>query len=485
MVFTADTFYFYILDVDSAAAESSPNIISPDANSGNKRWILIFSMGTSGIITLSNTGLHLLDTGGNHDLIIKPGSDVTADRTLTLTTGDSDRTITLSGNPTLADWFDQAVKAASSPTFNALTITSLTIGTETELTIATGAITVTQTRHKVDTEADAASDDLVTINGGATVNMIVLRAEADGRTVVVKHGTGNIWLQGKADISLDDLEDGILLFWDSTNSKWFDIVSAVSAAANLTDEAPVVGDGGVKGVKSFVATIFNLIQDSRSQFTYFDADQITCGAAQYMCKDKYCYWVSTITTVATGAAGGIDWWYLYLDYSAITSGTAITASELIWSTTEPSWNTAYRQWMNGDDRCIFAVETDASNNILEFYHDGDLVVFANAVRVTNAAVGSSTNWIDSVQAIPKFSRRAEVIFYGYPGDVSPLVYWRTNGQTGTSGHFLFYPVAGGEPVVNTLTVITDAIGIIEYKFSIAGTVEMTIDTSGWYFPTGL
>ena len=122
MVFTADTFYFYILDDDSAAAESSPYVIAMDTNGGNKRWILIFSMGTSGVITLSNTGLHLLDTGGNHDLIIKPGSDVTADRTLTLTTGDSDRTITLSGNPTLADWFDQAVKAASSPTFAGVTL---------------------------------------------------------------------------------------------------------------------------------------------------------------------------------------------------------------------------------------------------------------------------------------------------------------------------------------------------------------------------
>jgi hypothetical protein len=68
-------------------------------------------------LTLANTGLHIFDTGGDHDLIIKPGSDLGADRILTLTTGDAARTIILSGNPTLADWFDQAVKVASSPTF--------------------------------------------------------------------------------------------------------------------------------------------------------------------------------------------------------------------------------------------------------------------------------------------------------------------------------------------------------------------------------
>ncbi len=95
--------------------------------------------------------------------------------------------------------------------------------TATEVTIATGAITITQMFHTVDTEGDAASDDLDTINGGGTVNMIVIRAANDARTVVVKHNTGNIWLQGKADISLDDLEDGLLLVWDGT--KWFDIAA--------------------------------------------------------------------------------------------------------------------------------------------------------------------------------------------------------------------------------------------------------------------
>lgn len=93
----------------------------------------------------------------------------------------------------------------------------------TELTISSGAVTVTQMFHTIDTEGDAATDDLDTINGGSTVNMIVIRSADDARTVVVKHNTGNIWLQGKADISLDDLEDGLLLVWDGT--KWFDIAA--------------------------------------------------------------------------------------------------------------------------------------------------------------------------------------------------------------------------------------------------------------------
>lgn len=53
-------------------------------------------------LTLPNTGLHLLDTNASHDLILAPGSDLTADRTLTITTGDADRTLTLSGSATLS-----------------------------------------------------------------------------------------------------------------------------------------------------------------------------------------------------------------------------------------------------------------------------------------------------------------------------------------------------------------------------------------------
>lgn len=36
-----DSLYVYVLDADSAAAENSPTVISPDTNAGDKRWLLI------------------------------------------------------------------------------------------------------------------------------------------------------------------------------------------------------------------------------------------------------------------------------------------------------------------------------------------------------------------------------------------------------------------------------------------------------------
>lgn len=53
------------------------------------------------VLTVPNTGLHLLDTNASHDLIIIPGSNITADRNFTITTGDANRVLSLSADFTL------------------------------------------------------------------------------------------------------------------------------------------------------------------------------------------------------------------------------------------------------------------------------------------------------------------------------------------------------------------------------------------------
>lgn len=95
----------------------------------------------------------------------------------------------------------------------------LILGDGSELTIASGAITVTAGRHLVDTESDGASDDLDTINGLAAGEVVFLTPADAGRTVVVKHGTGNIHCPGGADISLAEGTDGVMVFSpDGTNA---------------------------------------------------------------------------------------------------------------------------------------------------------------------------------------------------------------------------------------------------------------------------
>lgn len=43
-------FYFYLLDADSAAGASSPDVIMPVNGAGDKRWILLYSSDTMGVL---------------------------------------------------------------------------------------------------------------------------------------------------------------------------------------------------------------------------------------------------------------------------------------------------------------------------------------------------------------------------------------------------------------------------------------------------
>jgi len=94
-------------------------------------------------------------------------------------------------------------------------IAELSVGDESELTIATGAITVTSSYHTVDTESDAASDDLDTVNGTRKGQIVFIRANNSARSVVAKDGTGNLKLAG--DFTMDNAEDVLQLISDGTN----------------------------------------------------------------------------------------------------------------------------------------------------------------------------------------------------------------------------------------------------------------------------
>jgi hypothetical protein len=56
----------------------------------------------TGSLTLDSDALQIDDTDATHQLVITPGSNLTADRVLTITTGDAARTLTLGGDTTLS-----------------------------------------------------------------------------------------------------------------------------------------------------------------------------------------------------------------------------------------------------------------------------------------------------------------------------------------------------------------------------------------------
>ena len=122
-----------------------------------------------------------------------------------------------------------------------------------ELTIASGVIAATSHYHSVDTEADAASDELSTIStaGIDEGGLLVLRAENAARVVTVKDGTGNLNLAA-GDFALDDLAKRLLL--QRRGAGWDELArSAQPQEAGLKAKAAVRfgGDGTLSVDGSF------------------------------------------------------------------------------------------------------------------------------------------------------------------------------------------------------------------------------------------
>ena len=125
-------------------------------------------------VFLNNTGLKVKDTNASHGLSIVPGSDLTADHTLTLTTGDADRTLTLSGNATLSGGTHSGTNTGDQSLFSTIAVSgqsdvvadttgdTLTLVAGSNITITTNATTdsITIASNSVSTDAiwDAKGD---------------------------------------------------------------------------------------------------------------------------------------------------------------------------------------------------------------------------------------------------------------------------------------------------------------------------------------
>lgn len=116
---------------------------------------------------------------------------------------------------------------------------------ESELTISGGAVTARFALHSIDTESDAATDDLDSI---ATTYLregreLLIRAANAARTVVVKDaagGAGQIHLADNADFSLDDTDKWLRLVrlgadWYELGRSWGADVAAARAFYGVTD----------------------------------------------------------------------------------------------------------------------------------------------------------------------------------------------------------------------------------------------------------
>jgi len=230
----------------------------------------------------------------------------------------------------------------------------------------------------------------------------------------------------------------------------------------------------------------------RPKFRWKDADEIYIGAGVYDhrgVQNQAVYWDSELTFVAGSGgsnAASVDldasnWFYLYIDDSAVvTAGTnLLTAAQLVMNKTAPTWNAAKHGLYNGLDRCIFADLTTGANALIEFLHDGDTVWWADRIE-NQAALDIDLVYTDiGALKIPGFATRGLISALS-SGNIP--YQWKTNGATGTVGHYAGYAHSSQG---NKAEVITDSAQVIEIKMFTddAGTIQ--VFTDGWKFPTGM
>lgn len=125
----------------------------------------------------------------------------------------------------------------------------------TNLTISSGAITVSRNIHTIDTEGGASSDNLDTINGGAAGWWLMLRCYSGARSVVIKHGTGNIYTSSGYEISLDDEFNLVMGYYDGNLSKWILGVMGTAVGPSYSPSASLSPSGSASPSASSSASL--------------------------------------------------------------------------------------------------------------------------------------------------------------------------------------------------------------------------------------
>jgi|SRR3990167_3123866 len=239
-----------------------------------------------------------------------------------LLTGDAETeveaatTLALTGDLTVTT----ATKSAS--------IRDLRFGGDNLLTVATGAIAITDTYHSIAGEGGAA-DDLDSMTGGVDGQLLVLRPSSDSVTITVRHNQAaasgnNIILNGNVNATLDDIDDTLVLLYDAgldTAGAWIELsrgsvaeVSLATAAPADVSTAAAVGTGTTAARDDHVHDTATGFIDNANKFAsgVVDAAAIASNAVQ----------ASEIDETATN----IEFSQIIL--TAKTSGTGTTAGTL-------------------------------------------------------------------------------------------------------------------------------------------------------------
>lgn len=227
----------------------------------------------------------------------------------------------------------------------------------------------------------------------------------------------------------------------------------------------------------------------RPKFTFnggATAYTIIASPGIYDVNGKIARWNSSLTTDAVGSPVADTHYYLYLDYSAITSGTEITNSEMIWSGTAPTFSSTLGGWYNGDDRCIFSMMSNSGpDNLITFRHNGGRFISLEEER-DEGTVTPSDSWtsVDVASSVPAFSILIAVNFLLTYSNLYGTTVSHRPGSGGGDGH-RFHVVRYPTQVASVDKVTLSDSQVFEVKFSAGNTNTVKSYVKGYYLPAGM
>lgn len=208
-------------DADAATARTTLGAAASGANSDI----------TS--VAVNNSGLTAKDTDNSHVLVFRPGSNLTANRNFTVTTGDADRTLTLTADLTVSA--TATVSGTNTGDVSAASQADQETATSTTTFVSPGR----QQFHPSAAKAWCIFDGTGALSVAASYNM-------DGVTPVTDNGTGDYTLNWGTDFSSANYAVIGTCFWESTSGNADQVVhvgTQVGGGANINT---VAGANGTK-----------------------------------------------------------------------------------------------------------------------------------------------------------------------------------------------------------------------------------------------
>jgi hypothetical protein len=216
---------------------------------------------------------------------------------------------------------DSGITTVSSAVNNAIdgttAITQLRLGTSA-LTIAAGAVTVTRSRHTVDTEGGAAADDLDTINGGTDGDMLEISLANAARVVTIRHNVGNIRTVSGGNIVMEANQVVQLRYlgtvWVVLAEGGLLVRNGIGAALTRLRDV-TVPNGVVLGASAGAATLgflpgyegknFFAMRAAGAVISSVGAGAMTAANTPVVASDADGAFLAMVTTASSGNAGGV------------------------------------------------------------------------------------------------------------------------------------------------------------------------------------